>query len=64
MDDKSIALYAMTERMAHWIGKWPFLVNFFALCGLQLASNIFYVTNDLIHGEFDPSQWYYVNLMA
>lgn len=64
VDHESIALFARTERKASWIGKWPFLINFFALCGVQMTSNIFYAVGDWIRGEFDPSRWYYVNLMA
>lgn len=64
VDHTSIALFASTERKANWIGKWPFMINFFALCGVQMTSNIFYAVGDLIRGEFDPGRWYYVNLMA
>lgn len=29
-----------------------------------MTSNIYYAVGDWIRGEFDPSRWYYVNLMA
>lgn len=61
---KSIALFKETERKSRQIGKWPFLINFTALSGIQLISNIAFAISDQIRGEFDPSHWYYLNLIA
>lgn len=64
IDYRSNAMFAKTERIANWIAKWPFLVEFFSLSSVQLLLYIFYATSDLMCGELNPSRWHHLNYMA